>query len=99
MSASEDEASGRGRSARTYLGFLVPGVVTTPIGALSCPASALYLDSSLSRSSRLWRRQHSRAVPIRESACCTTSSVSAHPASNRVDNSFGTVSEPILLFH
>ena len=34
----DEEAGGRG-SAGTYLGVWVPGVVTTPIGALSSPAS------------------------------------------------------------
>ena len=36
---AQDEASGPGFSVGTYLGFLVPGVVTTPIDALSSPAS------------------------------------------------------------
>src|SRR6516162_8354404 len=35
---ADEEVSGRS-SARTYLGFLVPGVVMTPTGALSSPAA------------------------------------------------------------
>jgi hypothetical protein len=37
--STSGEASGQGGSAGTYLGVWVPGVVTTPIGALSSPAS------------------------------------------------------------
>jgi hypothetical protein len=38
---AQDEASGPDPilSVETYLGFLVPGVVTTPIGAFSRPAA------------------------------------------------------------
>ena len=37
--AQQGGSRGQGGSAGTYLGVWVPGVVTTPIGALSSPAS------------------------------------------------------------